>query len=71
MTDLVSIERLHLRVSGMDRAAAARLGEDVARELAAGLSAAAPARPVATLRVRVTGPADAAEIVRHVAEGLR
>lgn len=70
MRQRVVIERLRLRVPAIEPAAARRLGEDVARELAARLAADPPASRLGTVRVRITGRPDAAEIARRVSRSL-
>jgi len=71
MTQRIVVERLRLRVDGVDAATAQRLGEDVARLLAARLAARPPALAPGALRIRVPSTAGAAEIARRVDGGLR
>jgi len=68
MSERVVVERLRLRVTGLAPEAAARLGEDVARELGRRL-ASDGAQSHGAVRVRVGS--DPARIAAVVARSLR
>jgi hypothetical protein len=72
-TDQLHVDRLRLRVQGLDEAAARRLGRLVAENLAQDLRLTAGARVVDSLKLEVAGGPGSApdELARRIAETLR
>jgi len=74
MSGRVVVERLRIRVAGVERGAASAYGEAVARALAARLAAAPPARPPAAIRLRLpadASPPDPGAMAERIAGSLR